>query len=59
MALRSREKGVPFVVALFPLFANPLDDSYPFASVHRKMAAVSKSAGAIFVDLFPYYRGLD
>ena len=33
-----RERGVPFVVAIFPLFGNPLDDAYPFAEVHRKVA---------------------
>lgn len=59
MAARCRDKGVPFVVVLFPLFANPLDDHYPFASVHEKVAAAARSAGATFVDLLPYYRGMD
>lgn len=59
MAARCRERGVPFVVVLFPLFANPLDDQYPFASVHAKMAAVVRSTGATLVDLLPYYRGMD
>ena len=56
---RYREKNVPFVVILFPLFANPLDEDYPFVSVHEKMAAALRSAGVTFVDLLPYYRGMD
>jgi len=59
MAARCRERGVPFVVVLFPLFANPLDDGYPFSSVHEKVGAVARSAGATLVDLLPYYRGMD
>lgn len=59
MAARCREKGVPFIVVLFPLFANPLDDDYPFASVNEKVAAVARSSGATFIDLLPYYHGMD
>ncbi len=59
MATRCREKNVPFLVVLFPLFANPLDEGYPFASVHEKMAAACRSAGVTFVDLLPYYQGMD
>jgi hypothetical protein len=59
MANRCRAAGVPFVVVLFPLFANPLDEHYPFASVHEKVGAIVRSAGATVVDLLPYYRGMD
>ena len=55
----SREKGVPFVVVLFPMFANPLDERYPFSSIHEKMATTCRSVGATFVDLLPYYLGMD
>jgi lysophospholipase L1-like esterase len=54
-----RERGVPLVVAIFPLFGNPLDDRYPFADVHAKVAQAAGEAGAKVVDLFPRYRGLD
>ncbi len=54
-----RERGVPFVVAIFPLLGNPLDDSYPFAAIHARVAQVAGEAGAKVVDLLPYYRGLD
>jgi hypothetical protein len=63
-ALRSiaglcRERGVPLVVAVFPLFGNPLDDGYPFAALHAKVAEAAAVAGARVVDLLPQYRDLD
>ncbi len=54
-----REHGVPLVVAIFPLLGNPLDESYPFAELHAKVAQAAGEAGAKVVDLLPYYRGLD
>jgi len=54
-----RERGVPLVVAIFPLFGNPLDGRYPFAEAHSKVARAAGEAGAKVVDLLPYYRGLD
>jgi hypothetical protein len=53
-----RQRGVPFVVAIFPLFGNPLDESYPFADAHAKIAQAAAEAGARVVDLLPAYRGL-
>jgi len=53
-----RQRGVPFVVAIFPLFGNPLDESYPFTEVHAKVAQAGAEAGARVVDLLPAYRGL-
>jgi hypothetical protein len=53
-----RERGVPFVVLIFPLFGSPLDDSYPFADIHAQVANVAAEAGAKVVDLLPFYRGL-
>ena len=54
-----RERGVPLVVVIFPLFGNPLDERYPFADVHAKVAQAAGEAGAKVVDLLPLYRGLD
>jgi hypothetical protein len=53
-----REKGVPLVVAIFPLFGNPLDERYPFPDLHGKVARAAEGAGARVVDLLPAYRGL-
>ena len=58
MGALCRERGVPFVVAVFPLFGNPLDEGYPFAEVHATVAAAASAAGARVVDLLPVYRGL-
>jgi hypothetical protein len=55
---RCRERGVPLVVAIFPLFGNPLDERYPFTAVHEKVARAGNDAGARVVDLLPSYRGL-
>jgi hypothetical protein len=54
-----RERGVPLVVAIFPLFGNPLDAGYPFADVHAKVAQAAAEAGARVADLLPAYHGLD
>lgn len=59
IAARAHEHKVPLIVVIFPLFGNPLDRSYPFASIHRKLEEVCRPLGVIFVDLLPYYRGLD
>lgn len=53
-----RQHGVPLVVMVFPLFGNPLDESYPFAEVHAKIAPAAAAAGAKVVDLLPAYRDL-
>jgi GDSL-like Lipase/Acylhydrolase family len=53
-----RERGVPFVVAIFPLFGNPLDERYPFENIHRKVDQAVRAAGGYPVDLLPEYRGL-
>jgi hypothetical protein len=59
MGGRCREDGAPLVVAIFPLFANPLDDRYPFTAIHAKVEQAAEEAGAKVVDLLPFYRGLD
>lgn len=53
-----RRRGVPLVVAIFPLFGNSLGDDYPFAEVHAEVAAAASRAGARVVDLLTAYRGL-
>jgi hypothetical protein len=40
-----RERGIPLVVAIFPLFGNPLDEGYPFPEIHRCAAAPTPSQG--------------
>ena len=59
IAALAHEHKVPLIVAVFPLFGNPLDRTYPFESIHRKLEALCRPLGVIYVDLLPYYRGLD
>jgi GDSL-like Lipase/Acylhydrolase family len=58
MGTLCRERGVPLVVVIFPLFGNPLDEGYPFTEIHAKVAQAAAEAGAKVVDLLPAYRGL-
>jgi hypothetical protein len=53
-----RRHGVPWLVVIFPLFGNPLDEKYPFAEIHLKVTAAAEAAGAHVLDLWPAYRGL-
>lgn len=53
-----RAREVPFVVAIFPLFGNALDEGYPFTSIHARVAEAAARSGARVVDLLPAYRGL-
>jgi hypothetical protein len=53
-----RERGIPLLVAIFPLFGNPLDERYPFPDIHAKVGQAAREAGAQVVDLLPVYRGL-
>jgi hypothetical protein len=52
------EKGIPLVVAIFPLFGQPLDEGYPFTEIHAQVAQAAAAAGARVVDLLPAYRGV-
>lgn len=59
MGALCRDRGIPFLVAIFPLLGNPLDERYPFAEIHAKIARAAGDAGAKVVDLLPAYRGLN
>jgi hypothetical protein len=58
MGALCRGRAVPLVVAIFPLFGNPMGDDYPFAAIHAKVGEAAAEAGARVVDLLPAYRGL-
>ena len=51
-------KGIPLVVVIFPLFANPMGADYPFAEIHATVAQAASAAGAKVVDLRPAYAEL-
>jgi hypothetical protein len=58
MAELCRGRKVPFLVMIFPLFGNALDEGYPFKEIHAAVAHAAAEAGARVVDLLPAYRGL-
>ncbi|MCM2254408.1 MAG: SGNH/GDSL hydrolase family protein [Vicinamibacteria bacterium] len=58
MGEQCRARGVPFVVAIWPLLGNPLDERYPFAAIHESVAQAAAAGGATVVDLLPVFRGL-
>jgi len=58
MGVLCRRHRALYVVAVFPLFANPLDDAYPFAEIHGKVVRAAARSGAKVVDLLSAFRGL-
>jgi lysophospholipase L1-like esterase len=58
MGALCRERGIPLLVAIFPLLGNPLDERYPFSDIHARVAQAAAEAGAKTVDLLPAFRGL-
>jgi lysophospholipase L1-like esterase len=55
-----RERKVPLVVMILPLFGNPLDGAYPFREIHVAVArAVTEAGWARPLDLLPAYRDLN
>ncbi|RIK70505.1 MAG: hypothetical protein DCC66_04260 [Planctomycetota bacterium] len=55
MARVSKEDAFRFVVAIFPIFWS-LDDQYPFADLHTRIAGACQTAGCECVDLLPIFR---
>ncbi|MCX5660977.1 MAG: SGNH/GDSL hydrolase family protein [Planctomycetota bacterium] len=53
-----RERNIPCCVMLFPIFTH-LDESYPFADVHARLAREVEQAGGICVDLLPWFKGME
>jgi hypothetical protein len=58
MGEQCRARGVPFVVAIWPLLGNPLDERYPFAAIHESVREAAAAGGATVLDLLPAFRGL-
>lgn len=49
---------VPLVSVTFPLFGQPLDESYVFRPLHEKVAAAMKERGIPNLSLIEQYRGI-
>ncbi len=52
------DRKVPLVAAVFPLFGYPVDDAYPFYSIHQKVGALLDSLGIVHLDLAEAYRDI-
>lgn len=53
-----RNKRVPVIAVLFPLFGLPLDTHYPFHPLHKKVKEVAKKHNIPLLDLFTSYEGI-
>jgi lysophospholipase L1-like esterase len=56
--LFSSRGNIPVVAVLFPLFSEPLDNTYPFTSLHQKVAEEAAKFNIPLLDLFDTYRGI-
>jgi lysophospholipase L1-like esterase len=54
----AKQKGVPLVGVLFPLYGLPLDASYPFANLHTEVAEILKARSIQMLDLLPAFQGI-
>jgi hypothetical protein len=53
-----RERNVPIVAAVFPLFGYPVDEQYPFFPIHERVAKLLESLQVIHTDLTESYRNI-
>jgi hypothetical protein len=55
----TRERSIPMVLIVFPIFDSPMDDSYGYGSLHDRMREVAESLGIPVLDLMEAYRGVN
>jgi len=55
----SREREVPLVSAVFPIFDQQLDHSYSYRDLHQTVMAAMEERDIPALDLLPAYRGVD
>ena len=53
------ERGVPFLLVVFPIFDSQLDHRYRYRALHEEMARTAAELGIDVVDLLPRYVGID
>lgn len=63
-ALRRLDKlveaeGVPLVLVIFPIFDHQLDESYPYAELHRLITDTAERLDIRYLDLLSAYRQID
>ncbi len=55
----SRERGVPLVVVVFPVFDGPMDEDYAYADEHLRIRTEAEALGLPVLDLLESYRGIE
>ena len=53
-----KERNVPILAAVFPLFGYPVDDQYPFFPIHERIVKLLGSLQVIHTDLTESYRNI-
>lgn len=51
-------ENITLVAVVFPLFGMPLDDTYPFAKIHQRVANLFSRKEVPVLDLFSVYQGI-
>jgi lysophospholipase L1-like esterase len=54
----AQKRGVPLVLVIFPLLFE-LDQDYPFAEIHARVASAGRELGYHVLDLLPSFLGQD
>ena len=58
MIEKAKAKNIPIVAVVFPLFGLPLDPSYPFYPIHKKVADLLEESRARHIDLSLIYKNI-
>lgn len=53
-----KERSVPIVAAIFPLFGYPVDEKYPFFPIHQRVSKLLDSLQVVHTDLTESYRNI-
>jgi lysophospholipase L1-like esterase len=54
----TKKNNIPLMAVVFPLYGLPLDESYPFHSIHQRVAEELASHEVETLDLFSAYEGV-
>ena len=55
----ARERSIPMLLVVFPVFDSQLDDSYPYRELHRQISAAAFELQIPTLDLLDTYRGIE
>ncbi|MBP9839199.1 MAG: hypothetical protein KBC84_10875, partial [Proteobacteria bacterium] len=53
-----KEKQVPLLTVVFPMFTHAFDEEYPFKAVHTQIDSFLESVNIANLDLLPFYEGI-